>query len=733
MIRILRTIVAGLLLVAAMPGAVLAADKPRIGLVLGGGGAAGVAHVGVIRELERLGIRPDVITGTSMGSIIGGLYAAGYTPRDLERVALEIDWGSILNDSSDRRLEHPLRRDSRLEPLSVQADLPIGIGTAGVQVDAGLVDGVKLTAILAQLTTRVNRVQNFDDLPIPFRAVATDLATGQPVVLDRGPLVDALRASMSIPALFPPVMIDDRLLVDGGVSNNLPIDVARDMGADIVIVSSIPPAEKKANELGSFSASLGQTLSIFIHARTKDLISTLGPKDVLLVPDVGAVGMLDFELAPDTIVEGARTVTDAAPRLKALAATRETLIPRAPQGNIRNAPVTYDRIVVEYDGVLDTEVIRRRMGLPEAGTVTGRDIETAIARVYGLDLFENVVYRFDRAGAEEVLVVRATARNDGLARPRFGLSLDNTFGDDGDFSIAVGGALTELNPLGGRLDVDLAFGSTDAVQLRFEQPLDLDQQFQFRVEGSYISTSGTIFQALDDPLSEIGVEQASANAELFWVPGDWGRVGIGVGFEHQTVDVRTGVVPGTNTGRVVEDRVPLSFVIDYDTLDDPDLPRSGVQIGARYSYDVADENSQSGEITFDALGAYSIGQHTLSAFLSAEGELDPQGFDPRFIGGFQNLSGLAQGELLGNVTALAGLRYYRRFGFESPFGSEAFAGASLEFGGAFADWDEIGNTGGFLAGAVFAGVQTPFGPLILGLGAAEQGQFAGTLNLGFRF
>ena len=733
MIRIFNALFAGLLCTALSALPASAAEKPRIGLVLGGGGAAGVAHVGVIRELERLGIRPDVVTGTSMGAIIGGLYAAGYTPRDLERVALEIDWGSILNDSDDRRLEHPLRRDSRLEPLSVQADLPLGVGSGGVQVDAGLVDGVKLTAILAQLTTRVNRVKSFDDLSIPFRAVATDLATGQPVVLDKGPLVDALRASMSIPALFPPVMIDDRLLVDGGVSNNLPIDVARAMGADIVIVSSIPPAEKKAEDLGSFAASLGQTMSIFIHARTRDLIATLGPQDILLVPDVGAVGMLDFALATDTIIEGSETVAAAEPRLKALAAGRDTVIPRAPQGNIRNAPLSYDRVMVEYDGVLDPEVIRRRLGLPDSGTVTGREIETAIGRVYGLDLFENVVYRFDRSGSDEVLVIRASARNDGLARPRFGVSLDNTFGEDGDFSIALGGAVTELNPLGGRVDLDVAFGSTDAVQLRFEQPLDLDHAWHVRATGGYISTSGTVFQALDDPLSEIAVDTARADIELFWTPGDWGRIGIGAGFQHRTVDVRTGVVPGTTSGRIVEDQVPLSFSLDYDTLDDPDLPRSGVQVGALYSYDVVDEDSQSGEISFDALGAYSIGQHTLSVFASAEGELDPQGFDPRFIGGFQNLSGLAEGELVGNVTALVGLRYYRRFGFESPFGSEAFAGVSLEYGGAFADWDQVGNNGGFLAGSLFAGVQTPFGPLILGIGAAEQGQYSGVLNLGFQF
>ncbi len=666
-----------------------------------------------------------------MGAIIGGLYAAGYTPDDLQRVALEIDWSSILNDSSDRRLEHPLRRDSRLDPLSVQADLPIGIGAGGAQLDSGLVDGVKLTAILAQLTTQHNQIENFDDLSIPFRAVATDLSTGLPVILSRGPLVEALRASMSIPVLLPPVTIDGRLLVDGGVSNNLPIDVARDMGADIVIVSSIPPSEKTAEDLASLDASLGQTLSIFIHSRTRDQLATLGAEDVLLVPDVGAVGMLDFAEAPDTIVKGAETVLAEQSRLAALGADRSAP-ERTPIGDLRNAAVAYDRILVEYDGTLDPEVIRRRLNLPDSGSATGREIETAITRVYGLDLFENVIYRVENQDGEDLLIVRATQRNDGLLAPRFGIALDDTFGGDGDFTIALGAGVPEVNALGGRFDFDLSFGNIDAVQLRFEQPLDLDQMFHLRLTGAYVNQSGTLFQDLDDPLSEIIVEAAIVEGEFFWTPGDWGRIGAGIGFVHQTIDIRTGTIPGTNVGRVVEDQVPLALTIDYDTLDDPDLPRSGIQVGLSYEYDLADDDSGSG-ISFDALAARSFGQSTFSAFAAAEGEIEPAGFDPRFIGGFQNLSGLAEGELLGNVTALLGLRYYRRFGFEHPFGREAFAGASLEFGGAFDDWDEIGNDGGFLAGSIFAGVQTTFGPLILGFGAAEQGQYTGTLNLGFRF
>jgi NTE family protein len=708
------------------------AERMKIGLVLGGGGAAGVAHVGVIRELERLGIRPDVVTGTSMGAIIGGLYAAGYTPDDLERVALEVEWDSILNDASDRRLEQPLLRDSRLEPLSVQADLPIGIGSDGVQLDSGLVDGVKLTAILSQLTVHVNEVDSFDNLPIPFRAVATDLTTGLPVILDRGPLVNALRASMSIPALFPPVEIDGRLLVDGGVANNLPVDVARQMGADVVIVSSIPAAERSATELRSFGATLSQTMSLFIQAGTRAQLESLGPQDVLFVPDVGSVGMLDFADAPNTIVEGQSAVVAQESRILALAKSRDALVERNDLGDLRSQPLPYDRIEVDYSGVLDPEIIKRRLGLPDRGSVTGVQLEAAIARVYGLNLFESVVYEYQTRDTERVLVVRATPRDDGLLRPRLGLQLNDKLGGDGDFTLALGASLDEVNSLGGQLDLDAAIGRVDAFQARFSQPLNLDQLFHLRGTTRYVSRHGTLFGSLDDPRSQINVERAALLTEFLWTPGDWGRIGTGIGYQHQTVDIASGFIPGTQVDEVTEDQFPVALFFDYDTLDDPDLPRTGAQISMAYRYDLNEDESPS-SIELDGVVARSIDQHTFSTFLRTSGDLDPQGFEPRFVGGFQNLSGLSNGELLGNVTAVVGARYYKRFGFEHPFGDEAFTGFSLEYGGAFDDWSNVGSDGSFVAGSIFAGAQSPLGPIVLGLGAAEQGQYESTFNLGYRF
>ncbi|MGF1502219.1 MAG: patatin-like phospholipase family protein [Paracoccaceae bacterium] len=705
-------------------------ERPRIGLVLGGGGAAGVAHVGVIQALEELGIRPDVVTGTSMGAIVGGLYAAGFSPDELGRAVTEIDWANIFNDKSDRSLLHPLRRDSRLDPL-VQSDLPIGLSANGISVDAGVIDAVKLSLTLRRLAARAEGISDFDELPIPFRAIATDLVTGEPVVLGTGDLSRAIRASMSIPGLFPPVEIDGRVLVDGGVVNNLPMDVARALGADVLIVSNIPSATVTPEDVGSLTAALAQTLSIMIAANAKAQIATLEPGDVLLVPDVGAVGVLAFDEARDTVSTGLDAVRAAEPALRRIAAGRGPLAPLELQADL-SGEIRYDRIAIEYDGDLDTKVLRAMLNLPEEGPVPIEEIEIALRRLYGIGTIDDVRYRFETDGGERVLVVQAEPRGTGRFRPRLGIEFSDVFGDDADFTLSLGISATELNPLGGRLDFDGAVGSVDGARLRFEQPLNYGQTLFVRPNVLYFKRNGTLFAQPDVPLAEIEVESLDAGVELLWTPVSWGRFGIGVAYSREVSSTSAGVIPTVSQSTFADETLPLSVGVDFDTLDDTDLPRAGAQLGAILDFDLSD-GGRPDRVQVDAVAAYSIGQNTVSPFFELEGGLGNDGFNPAFIGGFQRLSGFENGELIGNVVGVIGIRYYRRFGFDTLFGKETFIGASAEYGGAYADWEDVGRDGSFLAGSLFAGVETSLGPVILGFGAAETGQFSATLSLGARF
>ncbi|MEL6264919.1 MAG: patatin-like phospholipase family protein [Pseudomonadota bacterium] len=706
--------------------------RPRIGLVLGGGGAAGVAHVGVIQALEARGIRPDVVAGTSMGAIVGGLYASGLDPVELERAVTAIDWSTILNDQSDRQLLHPMRRDSRIDPLSVQTELPVGIGEGGVQVDAGLVDAVKLTLELRRLAARAEGVSDFDDLAIPFRAVATDLVSGEAVVLGEGDLATALRASMSIPALFPPVEIGERLLVDGGVVNNLPVNVARAMGADIVIVSEIPGAEVTRDDLRSLTAALAQTLSIVIAANSREQTSGLGPADIHLVPDVGAVGMLAFEEAPTTVAAGQAAVAAETVQLAALAYGRSPIPPSVEAQDPLTVEIAYDRIEIDHSGTLDRRVIRARLDLPEQGPVSIGEIEIALRRVYGLGTLDTVQYRVEQQRDQRVLVVKAEPVSSGSLQPRLGLGLSNVFGGDGDFTLVFGLSANDLNSLGGRLEFDATIGDTDGARLRFEQPLDFAQTFFLRPGASYFRRTGTLFLGPDRPVSEVRVSQTSAGFDALWAPGNWGRVGFGVSYLHTVSTVRNGLLSLSDVGRELDDEMPLSFLLDYDTLDDPDLPTAGIQFATAVDFDLLDGASAS-RVEVDAVAAQSFGHHTLSPFMFLQGDIDSDNVISNFIGGFQRLSGFEEGELIGSVVGVAGLRYYYRFPFDSLFGKEAFLGGGGEYGGAYASWGDLGQEGSFVAGSLFAGIETSLGPLILGFGMAETGQYAGTLTLGTRF
>ena len=707
---------------------------PRIALVLSGGGAAGVAHVGVIKELERIGVRPDLIVGTSMGAVVGGLYASGFTPDDLERAVTEVDWTRILDDASERDLVQPQRRDNRLDPFTTQADLPVGLGPDGPKVSAGLVDGVKLTLILRELSYHVDAIEDFDALPIPFRAVATDLLAAEPVVLGAGDLDLAMRASMSIPGLFPPVKLDGRTLVDGGVTNNLPIDVARELGADIVIASFIPPAPATEEDVESLSGALGQSMAIFIHARSRFLISTLGDDDVLLIPGVGDVGMLSFEQAPDTIEAGIASVRENAEALARIASARPAIAPRPPIGDTASAKIRYDRIVVRYDGVLDPEAIRRRLDLPDAGEVMPKDVERGVRRVYGMELFENVTYRLEREDdGSSSLVVVAEQANQGLLRPRVGLALNNLFGGDSDFNFGAGVTIPEVNSLGGRFDIDVAIGQADGVRVQFEQPLDLDQQFYIGVEGSYLNDTGTVFSAVDDPLAEINVEEFGGTVGFYWSPGAWGGFGPIVSYSHQSAEVELGSLPGTNSDEIDGDALLVGFVLDVDTIDDVDLPTAGFQLRLRGGYDVLQSESL-GEVAVDGIYAYSFGDNTFAPYVYVEGDIDPETFSAHFIGGFPRLPGFEENELVGNVVGVGGLRYYRRTSIIPFFGRDAFVGGSLSYGGAYESWgDVVDKDGGFVSTSLFAGIETSFGPAILSFGAAEQGQFAASFTLGARF
>ena len=305
--------------------------RPKIGYAFGGGGAKGIAEIGVLRVLEDAGIRPDYITGTSIGSIVGGLYAIGYSVEELEELSRTIDWNYYFNDELNR-IDIPI--EERL--ISDRYQLKLNIEDGGIKLPAGFVQGQKVGLLLSQLTLPVHGVTNFDDFNIPFRCVAADFETGDPVVLGKGSLAKAIRASMSIPSVFEPIEIDGKLLIDGGVVRNLPVQEVKAMGADIIIAIDVTSPLYKKDELSSFVTVLEQAGS---YRLAESIEEAKELADIFIHPDIDEFGALDFENNDSLMVRGARAAREKLPEILALLAgnRKDSLMARG----IR-MPKTYD-------------------------------------------------------------------------------------------------------------------------------------------------------------------------------------------------------------------------------------------------------------------------------------------------------------------------------------------------------------------------------------------------------
>ena len=287
-------------------------QRPKIGYAFGGGGAKGIAEIGVLRVLEEAGIRPDYITGTSIGSIVGGLYAIGYSVEDLERLSNELDWNYYFNDELNRT-DLPIAE--RL--ISERYQLKLNIEDGKIQLPGGFVQGQKVGLLLSQLTLPVHGVNDFDDFNIPFRCVAADFETGDPVVLGKGSLAKAIRASMSIPSVFEPIEIDGKLLIDGGVVRNLPVQEVKEMGADIIIAIDVTSPLYKKDELSSFVTVLEQAGS---YRLAESIIEAKEIADIFIHPDIDEFGALDFENNDTLMARGERAAREKLPEILALLA-----------------------------------------------------------------------------------------------------------------------------------------------------------------------------------------------------------------------------------------------------------------------------------------------------------------------------------------------------------------------------------------------------------------------------
>jgi NTE family protein len=701
------------------------ASRPRIGLVLAGGGAKGAAHVGVLKVLEEMRIPVDYVAGTSMGSIIGGLYASGMSPQEIEREIRDIDWKDVFVDDP-KRGDRSFRRKQD-DALYVFKAKP-GFNDGKVEIPLAYVHGQKFDLQLNRLTARVNNNKIFAKRRIPSRAVATDLETGREVVLKSGNLARSLRASMAVPGAFDPVDIDGKLLVDGGISNNVPVSVARAMGADVVIVSDLGSEMLTRDQITSALSVAGQMINFLFALNSQEQLRSLGPQDVLIESKLGDIGAASFDRIAEAMPIGEAAARQATESLRRYALD-DAAYARHVAARQRHVPdgtaIAFVR-VQNQSGVSD-EVILRHISAKPGEPLDVARLERDIQQIYGLEIFESVRYELVEENGQTGLVVQAKEKPWGPGYLQTGLITSSNFQGDSAFLLGASYTLTQINALNGEWRLGGQIGDEPSVFTELFQPLDPGARYFVSGKLAYRTRNINLFDS-------DGNQTAEARARGFGVEvgagrqfGTWGEARLG--YRRETGKIDIGI--GTPTPSQDYDTGLLFVRLTDDKLDSVYFPTTGHAgtLEWRMSRDGFGADTDFDQATLGYHHAHTWGRNTLFGGLTLE--LTPDEDAPiqslYRLGGFFRLSGLAQDELSGQQAGIARLAYLRRLNDIQFF--KAYAGATVELGNVWQDSGDLFDDS-ILAGSAFIGADTPIGPLYLGYGHTDRGDGSLYLFLG---
>jgi len=706
------------------------AARPKVALVLSGGGARGAAHVGVIRVLEEEGVPIDLVVGTSMGAIIGSMYAAGYPVAVIEDDVRRRDWYAQLTDSVDRR-QLPYRRKEEDSRYAQGVELGIS-ASEGLLLPRAVLGGRSIDFMLRRLLDPVDEIHDFNELPIPFRAIATDLADGSMVVLDHGDLVTAVRASAAFPGRYAPVTIDGRTLIDGGIAANLPVEVARALGADIIIAVNVGSPVQDVEEVRDALDIAGQVLAILTERNVYDSRETLGPDDIYIEPDLSEFTSTSIGRMPEIVDVGTAAADALRPRFAALA---QRLGRRpAPMG----LPVAPKRLIREVriegtDGV-DPRQVFARIGARPGGPLDGDLVHSDLDRIFSIGDFEQVEYQIqpgDEVGDD--LIYRVTEKNWGPYYLRGGLRLENDFSGTGDFAILASVRRSQLTARGGEWRNSVALGLDLALATELYLPMDFSGTWFFAPELRWESSS-ILIQTGPNAGSEWRDYRSTLAFDLGFTPSSYGEIRLGLEFGNDRVSPRgqTAISRDDRNGRVVLD-------LQIDRLDDAYLPRDGGYLHIRHD---AQRSALGADIPFDRtlvsmLYAFTLGGDvvlvaSIEGGSSSGADLPLQ--DEFELGGLGRLSGLPRGALRGDQYALARLMVHGPMLRSIATGNTPLRwGMSMELGDAWSHTGTFDSRRLIFAGSVFVAVESSLGAMFLGYGFAESGESSLHLVLGRPF
>ncbi|MCK9996880.1 MAG: patatin-like phospholipase family protein [Candidatus Krumholzibacteria bacterium] len=705
-------------------------DRSIIGVALGGGGARGMAHIGVLQRLDELRVPVDRICGTSMGAVVGVLFSLGFTPEEIEATVLAVDWRSLMTDRPDRLQMSYRRKTDYMENIW---PIEIGVTGDGLVLQRGMIMGQKFNFIFEDPGLYTAGYDSFDSLPVPFRPVATDLETGEVVILDRGNLLQAVRASMAAPGAFPPVLIGDRLLVDGYLRTMVPVDAAREMGADKVIAVHVgwAPGDTPDGSRWGLPEILLQANLILTYS---NVLPQLDVADVGVLVSLPDVPLFDLTQAKEVIAAGRAAVDNHLEELLPLALSeaeyarwRESIHSWIPVSPVIAA------VEVENRTMVSDRTITERITQADGDTLDLGRLKNDLGRVYQLGVFESVDFSLEGSGPSKDLVIQPTGKPYLPWIMRFGASYRINLQNRGEIQFLTHLIRYEFNSLGGELRTDLALGALMGVAGEFYQPLEYSRTLFIAPALFYQSRITSVF----DGSYLVGEYQTR----------DWGgHIDLGVNL-GSLAEIRAGYWLGrTETGvdsggldfpLQGEDIGALKFGIGFDLLDRHSIPKRGFagSVQAWLARPGLGDDLDFERYWGHLVGAATRGDWTLQYRVqagSSEGDLP---FYRQFqMGGLRDLTGIANNSLRGRAFGMAGAGLlYHLSGMNLPFATQWYLGGWVDTGNTW-EYPEYARLDDFkLGGALTLLMDTAFGPIETGYGRSDNGHDTIYLQAGIHF
>ena len=706
-----------------LAGPSLSAGEPphrlRVGLVLGGGGARGAAHVGVLEVLEKLRVPVDCVAGTSMGALAAGAFASGRSSAEMREELAKPDWSDMFQDNPSYS-EINYRNKAKSKRFMPGSET--GVGSNGVAYQGGVVAGQKIKLFFNRLVNSDLGEREIESLALPLSIIATDIGTGERVVYRDGSLTMAMRASMSVPGLLAPVSYRGRKLVDGGLVDNLPITEVRDLClADVVIAVNVGSPLMKAEEVGSLFTVSAQMINILTEQNVSRSLALLKPSDIYIKPDLEGISAGDFQRSPETADRGREAAEGVAERLRALAVSAEEYEVWAKNiAYVRRSPPPVGALVIDRLNVVNPAAVERHLRVKPGDPIDDARVNEDMLRIYGDGWYESVDYSLISVRDRNILHVTPIEKSWGTDYLRFGVNLETNFKQDSSYTLRAAYDKTWLNSLGGELLVAGEIGRTMMLGVDLYQPLDARQRYFVETALSYGKETVGFYQD-DHKLADYEMLRGVASLGAGVNVGQLGQMHAGWRKSWLQYDLTTGVPSflfpesekGTSSGGYL--------ALDFDQMDRLYFPTSGWSSKIGYFNSPTDDY---GKLTVDLRGAYALDDYVLNARFSYQGSL--RGtlpiYDAGTLGGFHNLGGFAPNQLVGDDIRYFGLRAEKIIG-RLPLGlrGDMRAGLALETAKVGIPYLETNRTGWLNSATLYLGGETPLGPVYLGYGQSDAG------------